>query len=165
MPESMVNTLKNVTLFSDFQNNPEALLSISKLMTRASFKRGQELIKQGDKGSEFFVLTKGKVAISKITPEGDSYKVLVLDHLQHPAFGEGGLMGSEVRSATITCETDVECLVLSRDGFDKICQTSPQIAVPIFKKIAHSLMIRLNQTSNDLMMLHKALMDEIRAHD
>lgn len=162
---TVVESLKNVTLFSEIKDNPEALKLISTLMTPASYKSGHFLIKQNEKGSEFFVLTNGKVIISKMTPEGDSYPVLALDHHQHPAFGEGGLMGNEVRSATILCETDVECLVLTRDRFDELCKTNPQVALPIFKKIAHALMIRLNQTSNDLILLHKALMNEIRAHD
>ena len=85
-----------------------------------------------------------------------------MDHKSHPAFGEGGLMDGEVRSATIVCESPVDCLVLTKSDFDAFCARSPQYALPIFRKIAKSLMARLNQTSNDLMLLHKALMDEIR---
>jgi CRP-like cAMP-binding protein len=169
MPEtiidSKISSLMNVSLFSDFKQKSESIEIISQLMTQQSFKSGDFLIRQNEKGNEFFVLTKGKVVISKTTPEGDSYPVVTLDHHQHPAFGEGGLMGNELRSANIICESDVECLVLSREGFDQLCEKYPHIAVPIFRKIAQALMVRLNQTSNDLMLLHKALMNEIRSHD
>lgn len=160
--ETPEEILRQVGLFAGVKDSPEAMKLVTAMMKKKSFGAGHVLIEQGTSGQEFFVLTKGSVAISKKTAEGDGYKVVVLNHQNHPAFGEGGLMDDEVRSATIVCESAVECLVLSKTDFDAFCSRSPQYALPIFKKIAISLMSRLNQTSNDLMLLHKALMDEIR---
>lgn len=168
MPETVsVNRsqeiLRNVNLFADVKDNPEAMALITGMMKAKSFPAGHVLIEQGTSGNEFFVLVRGTVSVSKKTAEGDGYKVVVLDHQNHPAFGEGGLMDDEVRSATILCETPVDCLALAKADFDLFCSRAPQFALPIFQKIAKSLMARLNQTSNDLMLLHKALMDEIRS--
>lgn len=161
----MVEILGQVALFSDIKNNPEALDMLAKMMQRKNYAKGAKLIEQDSAGDEFFVLVSGSVSVSKKTPEGDAYKVVVLHHSQYPSFGEGGLMEGEVRSASILSETDCECLVLSRTKFDEFCRTAPQYALPVFKKISQALMMRLNQTSNDLMLLHKALMDEIRSND
>ena len=79
-----------------------------------------------------------------------------------PALGEGGLIEAEPRSATVKMDIDSQCLVLTRDAFAKFGDAHPDWALPILKKIATTLMGRLRQTSNDLMLLHKALMNEIR---
>lgn len=142
---------------------PEALESLQAIMKTQTFSQGHVLIKQGDAGDVFFVLTRGQVCIEKTTAEGDRYKVAVLKGESHAAFGEGGLVEGEARSATVTCESDVECLVLTRNDFNQFSVKSPQYALPVIKRIAHILMSRLNQTSNDLMLLHKALMSEIRS--
>lgn len=154
--------LRKVGLFTDIRDDARAMREISTMMKRRSFPQGHRLIEQGTVGSEFYVLISGSVTVAKLTPEGDAYKVAVLDHVGHPAFGEGGLMEGEVRSATIFCDTKSEFLVLSRSDFDLFCQNHPQYALPVFRRIAQSLISRLNQTANDLMLLHKALMDEIR---
>jgi CRP-like cAMP-binding protein len=154
--------LKNVSIFADIKDSEKALGVLSQIMKSKHFPKDHTLVEQGKAGDEFFVLVSGVVSIFKTTPEGDAYKVAVLKDTQHPSFGEGGLMEGEVRSATIKCDMDVTCLVLSKGNFNSFCKEYPEFALPVFRRIAQGLMIRLNQTGNDLMMLHKALMEEIR---
>ena len=160
--EQSTDILKSVSIFSDLKNSDEAMSVLSKIMKPQSFSSGHTLVEQGKEGFEFYVLVSGTVSILKTTPEGDAYKVAVLKQTHHPSFGEGGLMEGEVRSATIKCDTDVVCLALTQTDFNRFCEQHPQFALPVFRRIAQGLMKRLNQTSNDLMMLHKALMEEIR---
>ena len=160
--EQSSDILKSVSIFSDLKNSTKGLDILSQIMKSQTFAKGHTLVEQGKSGSEFFVLVSGTVSISKTTPEGDAYKVALLKHDHHPSFGEGGLMEGEVRSATIMCETDVVCLALTQQDFNNFCEKNPEFALPVFRRIAQGLMKRLNQTSNDLMMLHKALMEEIR---
>lgn len=155
--------LKKVTLFSDLSGNHQALRELSNIMHPQFYKKGSILIEQGQSGDEFFVLIRGDVSVSKKTPDGDEYKVALLGSENSPAFGEGGLMEGEVRSATILCESDATCLVLNKKDFDLFSQNKPEWALPIVKRIAKSIMTRLNQTSQDLILLHQALMKEIRS--
>lgn len=155
--------LKKVFLFSDLANIAGAFEKLASIMEKKTFSKGQEITHQGSAGNEFFVLIGGQLSVHKDTIEGEDYKVALLEAKNFPSFGEGGLIEGEVRSATIICESDVECLVLNKLKFDDLCLNFPDIGLPIFKKISQSLIKRLNQTSNDLMLLHKALMDEIRS--
>ena len=159
-----ISVLKKVSIFSELAENAEALTAILNMLEKKSFKAESILIKEGDPGEEFFILLKGKVAIARTTPEGEMYKVVVLDGDNNPAFGEGGLIEGEKRSATVFAETDCDTLVLSLQKFTEFAAIKPEYAYPILKKIAQNLMGRLNQTSRDLMLLHKALMDEIRSN-
>lgn len=161
--DNIIEFLRKVTIFSEIAGKPDALKAIAQMMARRSYIEGESIIEQGKPGRELFVLIQGRVAVYKKTPDGDSYKVVVFSSNAHPSIGEGGLMGGEVRSASIVCETAVECLVLNQENFSTYCNDFPQHALPIVKRIALSLMARLNQTSHDLMLLHNALMKEIRA--
>lgn len=156
------STLGKVVVFSSIKDNPKALEALASTMTIQSFAAGQTLIEEGQLGDEFFVLIEGQVSVYKKTPDGDVYKVVILKQDMTPAFGEGGLIEAEPRSATVKCDVDSKCLVLTREKFLDFCLKNSEVAVPILQKIAVSLMGRLRQTSNDLMLLHKALMNEIR---
>ncbi len=154
--------LSQVALFSPLKDVPEALKALSEIMIVKDFSIGTELTKEGQEGDEAYILVKGQVSIYKRTPDGDTYKVLILKDEVKPAFGEGGLIDNEARSATVTCDVPSVCLVLNRKNFDEFSGKYPKWALPIYRKIAQTLMKRLSQTSYDLMLLHKALMAEIR---
>lgn len=162
--QNKIDILSKVALFSDITHNFPAIKSLSELMNFAQYQSGSYLTKEGEEGVEFYVLINGQVSIRRNTPEGDTYKVVVLNGEKFPAFGEGGLIEGERRSATVVCESQCECLVLTRQQFQSYCQTHPENALPIVIKIAQALIGRLNQTSRDMMLLHKALMDEIRSN-
>lgn len=159
----MFEIISNVAIFSDLKSDQKALALLENCMKKKSFNVGSILTKQGSVEDEFYVLVSGQVVVSKKTPDGDSYNVTILNGQSYPSIGEGGLIEGEVRSATVECQTDVQCLVLTRSDFNDFCNLYPQYALPILKKIAQMLIGRLNQTSTDLMLLHKALMDEIRS--
>ena len=162
--KNKTEVLEKVALLDSLKANQLAMNSIAELMEFKSYSTGTYLTTEGLEGVEYFILIKGEVSIRRNTPEGDSYKVVVLNASKHPSFGEGGLIEGERRSATIVCETDVECLILMREQFQTFCQSHPEYALPIVIKIAQALIGRLNQTSRDMMLLHKALMDEIRSN-
>jgi CRP-like cAMP-binding protein len=154
--------LGKVPLLKGLSQNKSALEALSGLMILKTFPSGHTLLTEGQMGDEFFVMTKGTVSVYKKTPEGEMYKVVILKASFHPALGEGGLIESEPRSATVICDEPCEFLVLTRDSFSKFSSTHPEWALPILKEIAVQLMTRIRQTSRDVMLLHKALMNEIR---
>lgn len=159
----LIEILKKVSLFSELNKHKDAFETIAQIMTIKIYPENFKLIEQGAPGTEVFILLKGKVAVYKNNPEGGNYKVAILNSENHPFFGEGGLIEGELRSATIECEEKCECLVLTKDNFNQLCSANPEVGLPILKRVAQSLITRLNQTSNDLMLLHKALMSEIRS--
>ncbi len=154
--------LSKVPLFSGLKENWEAFGILEKMMTVKDVPSGEMIIREGDTGDEFYILIQGQVSISKKTPDGDSYKVVILKSDIHPGMGEAGLIDKDTRTATIACDVHCQFLVLTRDQFADFCLKYPEYATPILQKISVMLMGRLKQTSNDLMLLHKALMGEIR---
>jgi len=161
-PKARIAFLSQVPLLKGLSDNSQALDKIFQLMQQRTYKKGDTLLVEGQVGDEFFVLTKGSVSVYKMTPEGDQYKVVILKSEYHPALGEGGLVEAEPRSATVICDEECVFMVLTRDQFNEFSLKHPEWSLPILREIALQLMTRIRQTSRDVMLLHKALMNEIR---
>jgi CRP/FNR family cyclic AMP-dependent transcriptional regulator len=156
------SVLKDVGLFSDIAQSPHALSAIWEIMTEKTFKAGQTITEEGTDGTEMFILISGQASVYKNTPGGDEYKVAIFEGRKHVAFGESGLIESEQRSATIRADQECKCLVLSRKSFEAFSQNHPKWALPIYKRIAFGVMARLRKTNDDMLLLYKALVAEIR---
>lgn len=78
-----------------------------------SFLKGTVIIRENDEGDVCYFLEKGRVEISK---DGDRMRVLT----EGSFFGELALLNKEPRSATVTCLTDVNCLVIARSAFEML---------------------------------------------
>jgi CRP-like cAMP-binding protein len=161
--DASIQILARVALFSGVKDNLEALKALSKHMSLVSYSLGDTIIKEGSFGDEFFVLFEGVVSIYKSTPDGERYKVAQLRSESAPSFGEGGLVESEPRSATVVCDAECRCLVFTREGFQKFTEECPSWASPIYQSIASTLMSRVRRLNHDIVLLHKALTQEIRS--
>jgi CRP/FNR family cyclic AMP-dependent transcriptional regulator len=155
-------TLKRVTLFGELHGNPAALEALAEIMEDRHYEPGATIIEERAVGSDLYILISGEVAVYKSTPEGDSFKVAVLNGESCPVFGESGLIESEPRSATIRAATPAHCLLLDRAGFDRFSALHPQWALPVYRRIAQAVLGRFKKANDDLMLLYKALMAEIR---
>ncbi|MBK6405097.1 MAG: cyclic nucleotide-binding domain-containing protein [Holophagales bacterium] len=50
--------------------SPADRAAISRVSTLRTYRRGERIVTQGQPGDSFFVLTKGRVAVSILSPEG-----------------------------------------------------------------------------------------------
>ncbi|MGZ3698375.1 MAG: cyclic nucleotide-binding domain-containing protein [Bdellovibrionota bacterium] len=156
--------LREVSLFADIKDDPGALEALADLMEFREFQPSTDILTEGQTGSEMFLLIGGQASVHKSTAEGDQYKVAILQGSFHACFGEGGLLDSESRSATIKADTVCTCLVLDRPAFESFSKQYPQWALPVLMRIARAVMARLRKTNNDLSLLYNALVAEIRGH-
>ncbi len=154
--------LTRVGLFSGLKDNREALAALSAIMNKVEFSERMVLLTEGEAGAEFYILISGQVSVYKKTSENDNYKVAILADKITPGLGEGGLIENETRSATVICDRLCQFLVLNREVFSQFCDQHPAWAIPILKKISVQLIARLAQSNRDILLLHKALMNEIR---
>ena len=152
--------LAKVSLFADIRHTPDAFSALFILMNWRDYNAGQVIIREGDSGSDFFILAEGSASVFKKTPDGDRYKVALLSGHMGTFFGEGGLLDSDTRTATIQAESACRCLVLTKSDFDQFCASHPEWALPILKRVAQAIMHRLKNMNRDMGLLYKALVDE-----
>lgn len=157
-----VEHLKTVSLFEEIKPYPGALEQIAEIMETRNYSPGDSIITEGEGGGEMYLLIAGEASVYKSTAEGDHYKVAILKGENHAFFGEGGLLDSDPRSATIKADTLCTCMVLERSRFESFGRKNPQWALPILSRIARAVMARLRKTNNDLLLLYNALVSEVR---
>lgn len=135
MPRSVnaLTTLHHVPLFSSCSKKD--LARIVKVADQVSFKAGRVLIEQGQPGREAFVILKGKATVrrngKKLAAIGAGAMV-----------GELSLLDHGPRTATVTCDTDCEVLVISQRHFHGVL-----VDVPV---LAHKLLATLAARVRDL---------------
>ncbi|MEK6705348.1 MAG: cyclic nucleotide-binding domain-containing protein [Bdellovibrionota bacterium] len=159
---SRVTHLRPVVLFSDIKNEQGALEALAEMMELRIYNPNGTIITEGETGAEFFILIDGEAGVYKSTPENDMYKVAILKGSQHACFGEGGLLGTDSRSATIKAETICHCLVLNGTAFTAFGKVNPNWALLVVLRISRAIVDRMRSANNDLLLLYNALVAEIR---
>jgi CRP-like cAMP-binding protein len=125
-----VELMRNAPLFSSCSKRE--LAEIASLADELDFPEGKTLIKEGERGREFFVLIEGTVDVRK---EGR-----VLAHRGgSDCFGEMALILDAPRMATVTTTSPVRALVLTDRAFRDLIERSPDIQLKILKSLAQRL--------------------------
>jgi CRP/FNR family transcriptional regulator, cyclic AMP receptor protein len=122
--------LRNVRLFSIC--NKRELARIASLVDEVDAPKGKVLVRQGDLGSECFVIAEGR---AKATMRGKGSAMLGPGSF----FGEMSLLDQGPRSATVTAETDMHLLVLGSREFSALVEDVPIVAVRMMRGLAERL--------------------------
>jgi CRP/FNR family cyclic AMP-dependent transcriptional regulator len=160
--QAVVDKLKQISLFQKINENDEYMAELEAICRPKSVSGGQVVIKEGEKGSEMYIMLTGAVEIQRKTRAGDSYTVLKLRAEQNIFFGEMALIDDDVRSATIVATEDSEFLFITKEDFFNLGERYPQIALPIIRVIAQILASRLRNTTGDMLTIFDALVNELQ---
>jgi CRP-like cAMP-binding protein len=86
------------------------------LLEEIEFSAGDVVIKQGDPGEHYYIVSEGRCAVSrKPTPKSNDIKLAELK--TGDSFGEEALISESTRNATITMITDGILMKLAKDTF------------------------------------------------
>jgi protein phosphatase len=112
------------------------LLELAKVTEDMEVEAGKALTRQGQSGSEFFVIVEGRVSVAK-----DEQEVRTLGPGEF--FGEIALLEDTPRTATVTAATPLRFFVLTRQAFRSMLAHQPQIE----EKVMTALQERVRATS------------------
>ncbi|MXQ80551.1 hypothetical protein E5288_WYG008954 [Bos mutus] len=100
-----------------FQSLPEEILSkLADVLEETHYENGEYIIRQGARGDTFFIISKGKVNVTREdSPNEDPVFLRTLG--KGDWFGEKALQGEDVRTANVIAAEAVTCLVIDRDSF------------------------------------------------
>lgn len=123
--EEYRNFLRSVSLL---KNLPEdKLTKIIDCLEVEYYDKGDYIIREGEEGSTFFILAKGKVKVTQST-EGHDQPQVIKTLQKGEYFGEKALISDDVRSANIIAEeNDVACLVIDRETFNQTVGTFDEL--------------------------------------
>lgn len=108
-----IDLFAKVPLFSGLALADRAALN--RAATLRKYRRGERIVMQGQPGDVLYVIVKGRVSVSILSPEGRDVVVTTLADGDH--FGEMALIDDSPRSASVTAAERAELACLSRQVF------------------------------------------------
>jgi len=133
--QSIRDSLSRVDLFHFL--SPEELTRLAAGVKLKLYARGENLCQQGEAGESFYVLREGRVGVFLNEAPDQSVRAAQLE--PGAFFGEMSLLTGEPRSGTVTAETDVAVLEVSKQDFAGLLQANTGLA----GKLAAALETRL----------------------
>lgn len=132
MPESSseMTYLMQVPIFKDLP--ARSLESVARSMMERIYEPGATIVRQGDPGLGFFLITEGRVEVSH-----DGHRIRELGPGEF--FGEMALMEERPRSATVTARERTRCLQLVRWDFRALLKENPDLAVKMLEVVVQRL--------------------------
>ncbi len=114
--------LRSVPVFAGLTD--EVLADLREAAELVRFEPGQEICRQGEPADSFYLVRIGFVKVTQAFPGGD----LVLRYLtRHDYFGEVGLLGAGVRTATCSALDHVEVVRIRADDFRAVLDRVPGV--------------------------------------
>ena len=126
---NLVDELKPVPLFSSLSQRQLKKLALN--FKEREFRPGTSMVRQGHmSGVDFFVIAEGEASVSV-----DGKEVARLGPGDH--FGELALISERVRSATVTAEVPVRCLVIASWHFRRFVRDNPDVSWKLLQHLAN----------------------------
>lgn len=109
---------------------------IDQIQSQKEFKKGDTIIKQGDKGECAYIIDKGKVSIHIEKDDGSHFSVG--SRSEGAVIGEMALVDNAPRTATVIAEDDCTLMEITREDYARRLQS----ADPIIKTITQVISTR-----------------------
>ena len=126
--DEKVRLISRVPLFEGCSQ--AELARIAAIATQIEIPKGEVLLKQGERGDDFFVLVKGSADVRKGKTHVRSLKA-------GDFAGEIALLSDTPRTATVTATSPVTALRATRKGFSELLTTSPAIQKKVLVALAN----------------------------
>ena len=119
---ALATHLRALPLFKGLTD--EFLAGLKERVELASYEPGQVICKQGDPADKLYLIRVGFVKVSQQSPGGE----VILQYLHRSDyFGEMGLLGAGVRTATCTALDHVELVQIGKEDFARMMEAFPAI--------------------------------------
>ncbi|KUO76202.1 MAG: hypothetical protein APF81_10810 [Desulfosporosinus sp. BRH_c37] len=116
------------------------MLDIKKLVKVCSARKfgSQDIIfKEGDPGSEMFIILYGSVRVLITSSNGNKLEIAMLK--AGDIFGEMSLLGDLNRSATVQALTETMTVAVNESNFESVICQEPSLALRIMKSLSERI--------------------------
>ncbi|XP_013412217.1 cAMP-dependent protein kinase regulatory subunit isoform X5 [Lingula anatina] len=123
----MGSTMRKRKMYEEFLSKVSILenldkwerLTVADALELCNFEDGQEIVKQGEPGDDFYIITEGTAAVlQKRTDNDDPVEVGRLGPSDY--FGEIALILDRPRAATVIARGPLQCVKLDRQRFERL---------------------------------------------
>ena len=106
----------------------QELLQVARVTEDLEVEAGKALTREGELGSEFFVIVEGDVSVTK---DGEEVRTLSAGDF----FGEIALLEDARRTATVTATTPLRFFVLTRQSFRSLIDHHPDVEEKVLEAL------------------------------
>ena len=143
--------LRGVPMFAEL--SPEFIERLKSSVELVRYAPGQTIARQGETADSFYLVRIGFVKIAEEYPGGE----LVLGYLSRgDYFGEIGLLGGGIRTATCTALDHVELVRISADDFREMVERFPRVRNGLQAVVSE----RLSANAQRLQMVQSVPLDQ-----
>lgn len=121
----------------------EALRQILRLR---AYRAGDVIVTEGDRDDTVFLLVRGEVSVVVRRHSGEDKRLATFS--AGMSFGEMALLETWPRSATVSADTDVECLTLQKSDLVCLWAERPHIRTMLMENLAYDLSRKLRRTNS-----------------
>lgn len=141
-----LDILKKVPLFEGLTHSQ--LQKVANLAQVRSYEGSAHIFREGDPGQEMYVITEGRVRISKLIPGAGEEALAILEKGQY--FGEMAVIEDSPRSADAIAHIPCKLWVISRDKLEQLMFTDKDLAYVLLWTFVRTLSERLRETNEKL---------------
>jgi len=138
--------LRKVKLFEGL--NSAQLAKVAALGEERKVPAGEFVFKEGDTGSEMFIIESGRVRISKNVPGIGEEALAILDPGAY--FGEMALIDDSTRSADAIVHAPLLAQVITKEALDELMFIDKEIAYILLWTFVRTLSERLRDTDDKI---------------
>ena len=109
-----------------------------------TFSRGETIIREGEQGDSLYIITSGKVKLSRKAPDGRENLLSILG--PSDMFGELSIFDPGPRTSSAVCVTEVTVQSMNREALKRWIAERPEISDQLLRVLAR----RLRRTNNNL---------------
>src|SRR5699024_5935067 len=137
MDESIV---RSAPLFAEL--NDQSYLAVRERMQESTYRRGEEIFREGTPGDRLYVIGAGKVKLGHTAPDGREHLLAILGPGE--ILGEVSLYDPGPRTATATALSQTVVVELQHTYLLRVLDARPEIS----QHLLRSLAIRLRRTND-----------------
>src|SRR5215472_1743521 len=127
--------LRKIDIFRDLSH--AEIEQIDRQTRMTTVRRGQVIYRQEDTAEGLFLLKRGRVRLSRLSPSGKKLEVAVLE--PGTFFGEMPLLGVKMRSASAEAVDDSLLCVMSEADVERLVLTKPRVGLRMIEVLGHRL--------------------------
>ena len=114
----LIQVLKKVEVLKPL--NRTDLQRMADLMTEEKYADGEHIVKQGETGDAFYIITEGTCIVTRSEVLGVTEPTKVMDLTEYMYFGERALLHDLPRAANVICVGPVKVLSIHRRDFEEV---------------------------------------------
>ena len=129
------DTKKRLSETAVFRDMPQEMLEeIARVVENRVLPARTRIFDRGDPGDSFWVIESGMVRVFRSDNEGVEITLSKLGPGQ--SFGEMALLTGEARSASVETLDETRALVLTKEQFDQVLKSHPEVSLTFIKQLS-----------------------------